>query len=312
MLSVFGLATENSTPVLKVPAITGPYVHIYKPAGDIFPGTDTAELKTGQFYNEWVPNDHCFVKGPQGRWHSFGITHPKTGLDNVHAGECLSFHAIAPKGQFAQTIKKACWKDLPKVLPPSERPGEPLANHAPSIIKHNELYWMVYGPTPLRYATSEDLMTWTPKGELKNAPQGRDPSLLYWNDTYYLLVCGEDDVRLSTSKDLQTWTDARQILKMKDTIAPESPTLIRYNDTFYLFVCGWNGVWDRKELQGAYQHTTYVYQSNDPEKFDTDAVLTTLNAHAPEIIQDEKGDWYISSVEWPNRGVSIAGLNWKN
>ena len=98
---------------------------------------------------------------------------------------------------------------------------------------------------------------------------------------------------------------------MKDKIAPESPTLIRYNDTFYLFVCGWNGIWDRKELQGAYQHNTYVYQSDDPEKFDADAVLTTLDAHAPEIIRDEKGNWYISSVQWPNRGVSVAPLRWK-
>jgi len=40
--------------------------------------------------------------------------------------------------------------------------------------------------------------------------------------------------------------------------------LFRYNGTFYLFVCGWNGRWNRKDLNGAYQHVTYVYQSDNP------------------------------------------------
>ncbi|MEJ2383420.1 MAG: hypothetical protein P8Y54_03385, partial [Xanthomonadales bacterium] len=36
----------------------------------------------------------------------------------------------------------------------------------------------------------------------------------------------------------------------------------------------------------------------------------TLKSHAPEIFQDETGNWYISSVEWPNRGVSVDKLEW--
>ena len=74
-------------------------------------------------------------------------------------------------------------------------------------------------------------------------------------------------------------------------------------------MCSWDGVWDRKEIQGAYQHKTYVYQSYDPLDFGNEAI-TTLNSHAPEIFQDEEGQWYISSVEWPNRGVSVDRLTW--
>ena len=64
---------------------------------------------------------------------------------------------------------------------------------------------------------------------------------------------------------------------------------------------------------GAYQHKTYVFQSDDPLKFGVDAEkqITTLNAHAPEIFQGEDEQWYISSVEWPNRGVSVDKLNWE-
>ncbi len=56
-----------------------------------------------------------------------------------------------------------------------------------------------------------------------------------------------------------------------------------------------------------------MLQSDDPLNFGTDdeKQITTLNAHAPEIFQDEKGDWYISSVEWPNRGVSVDRLFWE-
>jgi arabinan endo-1,5-alpha-L-arabinosidase len=38
--------------------------------------------------------------------------------------------------------------------------------------------------------------------------------------------------------------------------------------------------------------------------------MRTLNAHAAEIFQGENGQWYISSVEWPYRGVSVDKLYW--
>jgi hypothetical protein len=63
------------------------------PAGDVFPGPDAAELIAGRFYDDWVPNDHCFVRDESGRWHALGITHPLTDVSNVHAGEHLLFHA---------------------------------------------------------------------------------------------------------------------------------------------------------------------------------------------------------------------------
>ena len=109
----------------KVPRIDGEYVNVYKPAGDVFPGPSVGELVAGRRYEEWVPNDHCFVKDTSGRWHAFGITHPRTDLDNVHQGENQSFHAVAPRGPLMEVLKQGAWKDLPKVLPPAERPADP-------------------------------------------------------------------------------------------------------------------------------------------------------------------------------------------
>ncbi|MHB8900867.1 MAG: family 43 glycosylhydrolase [Thermoguttaceae bacterium] len=296
-------------PKTRVFGIAGDYVNVYQPAGDVFSGPNAANLIGGQFYKDWVPNDHCFVRDESGRWHAFGITHPLTDPSHVHAGEQLLFHALAPPGTLKEALKGGCWKDLPKILPPRERPEEIPAIHAPWILKRNGLFHMVYGPTPIRYATSIDLSNWTPKGDLRGAPSGRDPQIFVWNDTYHLIVCGVHDVRLAVSRDFQTWTELGPILKMKDGIDPESPSIVRYNDTFYLFVCGWNGQWDRKDIQGAYQHKTYVYQSDDPSKFEDEVAV--LDAHAPEILKDEAGDWFISSVEWPHRGVSIAHLVWE-
>ena len=70
-----------------VPKIAGPYVTVYRPASDRFPGPDTRELKAGTDYAEWVPNDQAFILGPDHCWHAFGITHPLTSPENVHDGE---------------------------------------------------------------------------------------------------------------------------------------------------------------------------------------------------------------------------------
>jgi len=310
-LITVGNISEEERREIPIPEIAGEYIHIYEPQGDIFPGPDAPELKAGQYYEAWVPNDHCFIKGQDGRWHMFGITHPMTSLEQVHSGEYLSFHAVAPEGTFREVLKAHTWMDQPKILPPAERPGEILFNHAPSILRMANKYHMVYGPTPLRYAVSDDLYQWVAQGELTNPPPGRDPSFLLWDNSYHIMVCGRNEVLMAPSRDLVHCEPYRPILKMRDQIDPESPSIVRYNDTFYLFVCGWNGVLDSDDLNSAYQHITYVYQSDDPYHFDVKNEVATLEAHAPEIFQDEDGNWYISSAQWPNRGVSVAPLEWR-
>jgi beta-fructofuranosidase len=295
----------------SVPKISGDYMHVYQPAGDVFPGPSIPPLEAGRRYEDWVANDHCFVKDDQGRWHAFGITHPESGLENVHAGEWQSFHAVAPKGTLKDVMRAGAWKDEPKILPPAERPGEIPENHAPCIERIDGVYKMIYGPTPLRVATSTDLYRWTPRGPLVNSLITRDPNLFRWNDTWHILTCGNFEVRMATLTDFSTCGESRIIMHAKEGVAPESPTLLRHAGTFYLFVCDFDGVWDKKDIQGAYQHITRVYQSDDPYHFDAAREIAQLHAHAPEIFQGEDGEWYISSAEWPHRGVSIAPLTWE-
>lgn len=312
---------------VHIPTQANDYVWVYKPSGDYFFGPDTKHLKEGEWYEEWVPNDHTFVKDASGKWHIFGITHPLVESDplqeGIHEGEFASFHALSTASNFRETLQEYHYSDLPKILPPKERPGEVLANHAPYIIKKDGLYQMVYGHSPIRLAVSSDLSVWEPKGNLfpdtddARDPDllfhdARDPSILYHDGIYYILYCSAKSVRLRESKDFIHWSEVKTIFT-SESFDPESPSLICYNNSFYLFVCSWDGIWDQKEITGAYQHKTYVLHSEDLMNFGVDAEkqITTLLAHAPEIFQDEDGQWYISSVEWPNRGVSIDKLSWK-
>lgn len=315
---IFAFACQNSTKSkVLIPKQSNAYVWIYKPAGDYFFGPDTKNLKEGEWYDEWIPNDHTFVKAEDGRWHIFGITHPlvKTDplKDGIHEGEYASFHSVSSAKSFKETLKEGHYTDFPKILPPKERVGEVLANHAPYIIKKDGLYQMVYGHSPIRLAVSKDLMKWEPKGELFSDPDGaRDPNILFHDGTYYVVYCSEKSVRMVESTDLFSLSSPKVILQTHK-FDPESPSLIFHNNTFYLFVCSWDGNWDEKNIQGAYQHHTYVYHSTNLQNFgiDEEMEITILNSHAPEIFQDEDGDWYISSVEWPNRGVSVDKLIWE-
>lgn len=314
---VFFQCENNEENKTLIPKQTNNYKWIYKPEGDYFFGPDTKQLKEGKWYTNWVPNDHAFVKDSSGKWHIFGITHPlveaKSLIGNVHQGEYASFHAVSSKTNFNETIERHHYQDLPKVLSPKERPGEMLSNHAPYIFKKDGLYQMIYGPSPIRLAASSDLYKWETKGKLFHEKEGaRDPNLLFHDGTYYIVYCSKKCVKMRKSSDLKNWSEAETIL-VTNKFDPESPSLIFHNDAFYLFVCSWDGNWDGKDIKGAYQNTTYVYHSKDKIRFGTDheKEITTLKSHAPEIFKDENNQWYISSVEWPYRGVSIDKLKWE-
>lgn len=300
-----------------IPIQANDYIRVYKPDGDYFFGPDTPNLKEGKWYDEWVPNDHTFVKADDGKWHIFGITHPlvetKPLNKGIHEGEYASFHAVSGATSFIETVKEHHYNDLPKILKPKDRPGEIPANHAPYIIRKDGLYQMVYGHSPIRLAVSSNLYDWEPKRELFSDPDGaRDPNLILYRGTYYLTYCSIKSVRMVTSKDLIHWSKPKTILKT-NKFDPESPSLILYKNSFYLFVCAWVDDWDGTDIQGAYTHKAYVYNSDDLSDFgiDDEKEITVLNSHAPEIFQGEDDQWYISSVEWPYRGVSIDKLNWK-
>jgi len=292
----------------RVPRIAGPYVHVYHPQPDVFPGPDSTHFRAGQRYPDWVPNDHHVVKGPDGRWHAFGITHPAPPEGGeIHDGEWLAFHAAAPPGTLKQHLRDDAWEDLPKVLPPLERPGEPREHHAPFIVERDGLFHMIYGPNPMRLATSTDLWTWTPEGTLFSEAHGlRDPCVLLLDGRCIIIYVTGNSLLTRTSTDLRTWSaEPVEVFRMTRPGDPESPVLLLCDGLFYLFWCIYDGT------HGPYDHRTFVFRSGSPFDFTGRGPIAEVPAHAPEVIVDEDGDWYLSSAEWPHRGVSVAPLAWE-
>ena len=294
---------------VKVPVIDEDYVNVYRPAGQTYQGPDGKELYHGQYYAEWVPNDHAFIRANNGCWHIFGITHPLTSIENVHEGEVQLFHAKAAEDAFGR-ISPGIFNDLGCIMSPDERPGEPIEIHSPYIVTRDGVYNMIYGPTQFRLAQSLDLTNWTLKGELFYDGEGasRDPQIMTYDGSYYLCYCSGNEVRMRKSSDLHDWSEGAAILRLPEGISPESPFLLHYDSIFYLFVCTWQGgLWDRKTIRDAYQHKTLVFASTKLEELEKNGPITTLKAHAPEIITvDER--YFISSAEWPKRGINLAPL----
>lgn len=304
-------------PSFAVPRVDGPFLRVYQPAEAVYPGPDSEHFHSGRSYAEWVPNDHAIVKGPDGRWHLLGITHPKPddfqppryNPATVHEAEWLLFHAVAPPGKLKEQLQEGAWRDAAKVLAPGDRPGEPREIYAPFVVRKDDVFQMVYGPTSMRLATSTDLYDWRPAGSLFSERGGaRDPSVFLHDGRYVMIYIADNSIFARRSRDLQHWDDEpREILRIPPGRAPESPSIVEHAGQFYLFYCVYDSA---DEINGAYDYRTYVYRSPNPLDFQRAPCVAELKAHAPEIFQDEDGDWFITSVEWPQRGVSIAPLAW--
>lgn len=304
--------TTTSPIAPAVPEVAGDYVLIYKPQPDVYTGNDTEHYRAGQTYTSWQPNDHTFIKGPDRRWHCFGITRPDDVKDDgVHEGEGLCFHAVAPPGELEQALRPESWMDRPKLNISG-------CGWAPHAMKIGNTYSLI-SSTKGR-ADSMDLYTWKDKGKLSIKSGNRDPGIMYWDGTYYLVMCNDRSVTLVTSRNFVNWSDPVDIFTAPEADWNcESPTLMRYNDTFYLFWCLWDSGGSGAKLPALYDghdpsiydYRTYVYASDTPTDFNNRSPVTELKAHAPEIIRGEKGDYFISSADYPQRGINLARLVWK-
>jgi len=300
---------------LKIPTITSKYIPVYSPSADIFPGPDSAFFKAGASYENWIPNDFTVVRAADKRWHMIGITHPAPAdfishsdynPASIHDGEWQLFHAVsADAGNEIDTAVTAPYSfaDEAKLLPPSARPGEEFNIYAPHVISHDGKYRMFYGPAPIRTAVSDDLYNWIPAGALfLDHPSDRDPHVMPYKDGFIMTYVSENKLFSRLSADLANWSEPVTVF-IPDSGVPESPFIVPYDNLFYLFWCIYDGT------NGPYDNRTFVYVSDTPERFEKSSCLTTLDAHAPEVIA-AGGKGYIFSAEHPQRGICAARIEW--
>ncbi|HZP11579.1 MAG TPA: hypothetical protein VFB36_04060 [Nevskiaceae bacterium] len=257
----------------------------------------------------WYINDHTFIRGADGTWHLFGITHaePFAPLD-----EKFFAHATAPS-------LHGPWTKQAPILHAEPACGE---THvwAPHVIHHDDRYWMFYcggGDANTRYrihlATSTDLWAWQRHPDnpmLIDGFDARDPMVMRFEDGWILYYTatskpegGHHVVNAMFSDDLVRWSGKREVFR-SSVIGTyggptESPFVVAHAGRYFLFVC-----------TNRNYNETAVYVSDSPLHWQEQALVTTFPSHAAEVVVDEAGVWFASRCGWGQGGVYLAPLDW--
>lgn len=284
-------------------------------------------MRVPQIASEWKPvlearkfgnyiNDHTIIRDHQGNWHIIGITSHGGGPSS----ERYFIHGISENLQ-------GPYMEHSKVVDTG------MLAWAPCIVEHRGCYYMYYGPSPTRMAVSPDLHEWFGyEISLQGHPPmacHRDHFVLKVDESEWLMyVTGIKEVRgsiaLLKSSDLLSWTFSGYALTSGPNLALtpawgafESPYVVKKDSKYYLFIT-------YTDCSIENYNRTLVFCSDDPCDFgcynegECGAVpVTSIFAHAPEIITDEDGTDYITTCGWNGKGipfehcVSMAKLNWE-
>jgi len=309
-------------PGVELPFIDGPFELVYEPNADDPP--------------TWYVNDHALFAAPDGKVHFFGIQNPFPKVDDAieslasHRGEMSTWPQAVTymkKLLYKPATHRYCghavadhpmgpWTRHDPVLVAETAAGE-MSIGAPFVVEHGGRFWMMLDSREL-LAHSRDLYHWqraeTPIDRNRLGKNWRDPCIQKLPDGTYLMVfcssheSGRSGVGVASSRDLVTWEPHGHCLVTEDYCpwsANESPFLVPRGGLFYLFYT----------FAHRHYYETRVLVSNDWRHFDPEAVITTLYAHAAEILTFEGQD-YISCCgmedpQYLNRhGLYLARLNW--
>ena len=304
---------------MKVPYLRGDYIPVYQPQADVFLGPDSEHFHAEKCYEQWVPNDFTIVHDGK-HWHLIGITHPKPEWflspdspingRNIHEAEWQLFHAVSTGNTLKESLYPNGFQQVEQVLPATFRPNERPEIWAPICWKHDGRYVLLYSPDPMRTAVSDDFIHWQTEGPafFCGEDSARDPNIMEKDGIYSVVYLVGNTLYLRESRDLRHYSEPRILFNGPEGVSLESPILKYIDGWYYLIYCIFDG---NDQINGAYDYRTYVHASRTLEELDNSPRLAELHAHAPELFQDEQGDWYLASVEWPYRGVSIAPIGWK-
>jgi predicted GH43/DUF377 family glycosyl hydrolase len=261
----------------------------------------------------WYINDHCFVFGPDRRWHMFGITHaePLNPLDEKEFA-----HAISDR------LTATPWRKEPFAMSAEWDPWRESHLWAPHVIRHNGFYYMFYcagDPDHTKYklhlATSKDMKTWTrhPKNPMVvDGFDARDPMIVKIGREWVMYYTANEKpeggrhlVAYRKSKNLIDWGERR--VAFTDTESgtfggpTESPFVVRRGKYWYLFI----------GPRGGYDGTD-VFRSEDPFHWEASQQVGHFPAHAAEVVRDTDGKWYLSRAGWGKGGLYLAPLEWND
>jgi hypothetical protein len=204
---------QNVVSQIQVPTIIGEWQDIFNP-NDTRANPDS----------NWYTNDHCFIKGPNGKWHAYGII-GETPIDCWEKENKL-FHITADK------FDQKTWEDHDYAL--TTKPGVEKVLWAPHVYEENGTYHMFYNIGNLQKhaphysswgqlcrADSKNMFDWERHSlnPLFSDPgHARDSYIMKVNGIYYYYytrIFNEVDQRsvvaMRTSPDLKHWSGPKLV-----------------------------------------------------------------------------------------------------
>jgi hypothetical protein len=301
--SASGLAQEKSA--RYVPVIDSPWQTLFEPGieGDYI-------------------NDHAVFQDTEGDWHLIGISsHHGNILREIYFAHGVTSSLDEPM------------RELPRLFdgyPDTKR------KYAPYVFKEGDTYHLYAGPGDIRHYISRDGYEWEFVGIAIPADWSglRDTMVIKLDDgTYLQYACDGNKISVWESGELYNWKNKRTAFTARFPApvwpkgfpgSAESPFVIKYGNYYYLSVCLTN-----YPLYLNSYNNTIIVRSKDPYEFgvftagtkkQTSQHVTTLKCHCAEYIQDENGQWHITSGGWlgfpSHKGkkqgtAAIADLRWE-
>jgi arabinan endo-1,5-alpha-L-arabinosidase len=329
---------DEQAPITRRRMIGATLAAALVPAPPQAPADPPARFEVGEFrkiYSSdrgdgaaWHVNDHCFVDGPDGLWHMFGIAWTDPGSKPEPRRGFLE-HATSPK------LTEPDWKRREPVLLLEPELGETVM-WAPHVVSDGgtfSLFVCTGGPNledwGITRATSKDLFSWTrdPKGPVfRDGFQARDPMVVRppgsdrWT-MYYTATekpsGGRHVVASRTSRDLVRWSD-REIAFFDDHRGTDfGPT----ESPFVVFREGWAYLFtgprpydrptaDRPNFRHPGYSGTDVFASRDGRSWTLRDRIGHVDTHAPELVTDRDGSLHISHCGIGQGGLFLAPFRW--
>ena len=270
-----------------------------------------------RLYESPYINDHCVTYDRATRkWHMFGI----------HGNKRSFIHLVS------DTLRASPWKREKDDF--THHPGQQI--WAPHTVWSKGKYWMFFtaigNPRQIALSTSPDLYHWTPHtrnpvlartNDDGSDAKYKDPMVLRDGDRwimYYSMVKKRQNnqdywaVGCRTSTDLVRWIRPRTVFDEDKANDPgvESPFVVKRGKYYYLFLSA--RPWHVPNNNGGVD----VFRSRSPFSWDPARGHVArfskeeTGSHAPEIIRDLDGRWYLTRVGRDARGVWIAPIIWND
>lgn len=290
--------------------------------------------------SRFEPVDHHIFKASDGYWHLWGC------VRGTAIGRIL-YHWKS------KNLTDSNWELTNEFFRCDPSVGECIDDwngkewiQSPYIVKENGKYYMFYGghsigrdksgvpvsglsddkfrsESQICLMTSDDGLKWKRhlfKDGLSRLFVGpgetRDPCLIKVNDTWYMYYAGYEEgdllnnggVYVRKSKDLINWSDYK-LAHRDPTFGPSSwdhecPHVVYRDGYYYLF-----------RTENYWEARTYVYRSDDPNDFGTNAesaqdlYVGRIAIAAPEIYQVD-GEEFVSSNHDPAKGTQMSRMKW--